>query len=203
MEETGLILPLGRWVLREACRQAKKWRERYPGTEPLTMAVNLSVKQFQQPDLAEEVGRVLRETGLDLGSLILEITEGVLMGDAQANMRTPQDIKALGVEVAIDDFGTGYSSLSYLKRFPVDMIKVDRSFVRGLGQDAEDTAIVETVVLLARALNLRAVAKGIETEEQMERLRALGYPIGQGYYFARPMPAEEAAALFATRADHR
>ncbi len=167
------------------------------------MAVNLSVKQFQQPDLAEEVGRVLRETGLDLGSLILEITEGVLMGDAQANMRTPQDIKALGVEVAIDDFGTGYSSLSYLKRFPVDMIKVDRSFVRGLGQDAEDTAIVETVVLLARALNLRAVAKGIETEEQMERLRALGYPIGQGYYFARPMPAEEAAALFATRADHR
>ena len=194
-EETGLIVPLGGWVLEKACRQAKVWQERYPGNEPLMMAVNLSAKQFQQPDLAEVVDRVLWETGLDPGALILEITETVVMGDAQGNMRTLRTLKALGVKVAIDDFGTGYSSLGYLKRFPVDMIKVDRSFVSGLGRDAEDTAIVETVVLLARALNMSAVAEGIETFEQMDRLRALGCPIGQGYYFAKPMPPEEAGRL--------
>ncbi len=194
-EETGLILPLGRWVLGEACRQAKEWRERYPGADSLTVAVNLSAKQFQQPNLAEEVDRALGGTGLDPGALILEITEGVLMEKAQSNMETLRGMKTLGVKVAIDDFGTGYSSLGYLKRFPVDMIKVDRSFVCGLGQDTEDTAIVETVLLLARALGLRAVAEGIETAEQMEELRALGCPVGQGYYFARPMPSDEAGKL--------
>ena len=198
-EETGLILPLGRWVLRKACRQAKEWQERYSRADSLTMAVNLSAKQFQQPNLAEEVAGVLREAGLKPGTLILEITEGMVMSDVQANMSALQDVKALGVKVAIDDFGTGYSSLAYLKRFPVDMIRVDRSFVRGLGQDAEDTAIVETVVLLARALNLRVVAEGIETAEQLDSLRDLGCAIGQGYYFAKPMPGDEAGELLAPK----
>ena len=193
-EETGLILPLGRWVLEEACRQARVWQEEYPDRRS-TMSVNLSAKQFQQPHLLEGISEVLESTGLEPCGLVLEITESVLMEDAQANIATLEGLKGLGVQLAIDDFGTGYSSLEYLKRFPVDVIKIDRSFVQGLGLSSKDTAIVQTVINLADALGLTPIAEGIETAEQAERLQDMGCRIGQGYYFARPLPSAEATNL--------
>ncbi len=196
-EETGLIAQIGGLVLEEACRQAKEWQERYPATDTsLKMSVNISARQFQHPDeLVWEVARVLEKTGLAPGSLVLEITESMIMEDAEHNMAMLGRLKDLGVWVAIDDFGTGYSSFAYLKRFPVDMLKVDKSFVDGLGENPEDTAIVEAVIGLARALDLRTVAEGIETTGQLNQLQALGCELGQGYYFSGPLPAHEASAL--------
>ena len=191
-EETGLILPLGKWVLGEACRQAKEWQGRKPGASQ-AISVNLSARQFQQKNLVEEISEVLRETGLQPSCLIVEITESVLMEDAAANGATLLKLKDLGVRVAIDDFGTGYSSLSYLKRFPVDVLKIDRSFVRGLGEDAGAGAIVQAVIDLGDALGLELVAEGIETAEHAELLRKMGCHIGQGFYFAKPLPAAQAA----------
>ncbi len=173
-EETGLILPIGRWVLSAACRQAKVWQERFPSDPPLEMGVNVSARQFAHPELVAEVSGVLEETGLNPRSLVLEITESAVMGDAERNVATLQELKNLGVNLAVDDFGTGYSSLSYLHRFPVDMLKIDRSFVDGLGQESEDTAIVRSVIGLAHALRLQVVAEGVETDEQAQELRALG-----------------------------
>lgn len=196
-EETGLITQIGNLVLEEACRQAKEWQEQDPAAgAPLKMSVNISARQFQRPDeLVREVARVLEETGLAPGSLMLEITESMIMGDAEHNVDVLGRLKDLGVRVAVDDFGTGYSSLAYLKRFPVDMLKVDKSFVDGLGENPEDMAIVEAVVNLARALGLRTVAEGIETTGQLDRLRVLGCELGQGYYFSRPLPTHKASAL--------
>ena len=196
-EETGLIVPLGRWVLEEACRQAKAWQERYPSYPPLTMSVNLSARQFGQPGLAETVRTAIDGAGLDPGSLVLEITESAVMEDAQANAETLHELKGLGVGVAIDDFGTGYSSLAYLKRFPVDYLKIDRSFVDGLGEDPDDEGIVSSVVNLARTLNLQAVAEGVETEEQRALLRGMDCELAQGFYFSKPSTAEDASALLA------
>jgi diguanylate cyclase (GGDEF)-like protein/PAS domain S-box-containing protein len=189
-EETGVILTLGRWVLETACRQAGRWRGALaPGVGPV-MAVNLSPRQFRHPRLIEEVGQVLAATGLEAGGLEVEITEGTAMGDADATVRTLEHLKSLGVRLAIDDFGTGYSSLGYLKRFPIDVLKVDRSFVAGLPANPGDAAIVRAVVGLARALGLQAVAEGVETPAQLDELRAIGCDQGQGYLFGRPMPAE-------------
>ena len=199
-EETGLISPLGKWVLREACRQAHEWHELYPADDPpLTMSVNLSARQFRQADLVGTVAEILGEAGLDPESLILEITESTVMEDAQANAETLRELKALGVRIAIDDFGTGYSSLAYLKRFPVDFLKIDRSFVDGLGEDADDEGIVSSVVNLARTLNLRAVAEGVETEEQRSRLRSMNCELAQGFYFSEPSTAQDASALLKDR----
>jgi diguanylate cyclase (GGDEF)-like protein/PAS domain S-box-containing protein len=196
-EETGLILPLGRWVLAEACRQARCWQDRYPDRPPLTVSVNLSVRQFQHPSLVEDVARVLRQTGLEPGRLVLEITEGIVMEAAEASSAALQRLKDLGVRLAIDDFGTGYSSLSYLKRFPVDMLKIDRSFVDGLGRDPGDAAIIHAVTGLAHTLGLKVTAEGIETADQLVRLRLAGCDLGQGYYFSRPLPIEAVDALLA------
>ncbi|HEX5501921.1 MAG TPA: EAL domain-containing protein [Thermomicrobiales bacterium] len=196
-EETGLIRPLGRWVLIEACRQARAWRAEHPADPPLVMAVNLTAPQFQQPHLAADIATILAETGLPPHLLQLEITESVLMDDAAATLATLGALKRLGVQLAIDDFGTGYSSLSYLKRFPVDWLKVDRRFVAGLGTDAEDTAIVRAVVNLAAALRLAVTAEGVETADQVARLQALGCTLAQGFYFARPLPAAALGALLA------
>jgi EAL domain-containing protein (putative c-di-GMP-specific phosphodiesterase class I) len=158
--------------------------------------VNISARQFQRPDeLVREVAQVLEETGLAPGSLVLEITESMIMEEAERNVDVLARLRGLGVQVAVDDFGTGYSSLAYLKRFPVDMLKVDKSFVDGLGENLEDTAIVEAVIRLAHALGLRTVAEGIETTGQLDQLRALGCELGQGYYFSRPLPAHKAGAL--------
>jgi diguanylate cyclase (GGDEF)-like protein/PAS domain S-box-containing protein len=196
-EETGLILPMGRWVLEEACRRCRRWQEEYACDPPLGVNVNLSARQFQHPGLSGEAAEVLRETGLEPGSLALEITESVVMEDAESNIEALRRLKALGVRLAIDDFGTGYSSLSYLKRFPVDVLKVDKSFVDGLGQDPEDDAIVRAVITLAHSLGAVVVAEGVETEGQLVRLRELGCELAQGYLFSGPMPAEAAGALLA------
>ena len=186
-EETGLILPIGQWVLEEACRQASDWQQRYPSDPPRMINVNLSMRQFQQKDLVEMVTTVLSNTHLKPRHLKLEITESVMMKDPDASIEAMQQFKSLNVNLVIDDFGTGYSSLSYLKRFPVDALKVDKSFVDRLGQDAEDTAIVEAIISLSKALGLRVTAEGIETREQFDRLRTMGCDQGQGYYMSRPL----------------
>jgi len=194
-EETGLIVPIGGWVLAEACRQAKRFQERDARWSSLTMSVNLSGCQINQPQVVELVSSALSESGLRPGDLQLEITESVLMQDAAAAVQILVMLKDLGVWLGIDDFGTGYSSLSYLKRFPVDVLKIDRSFVDGLGQDPESSAIVAAVISLAGAMQLDAIAEGVETDIQRTALLALGCRRGQGYHFARPMPATDIEAL--------
>jgi diguanylate cyclase (GGDEF)-like protein len=193
-EETGLIVPLGRWVLHEASRQTRQWQLAAPGIR-LGISVNLSGRQLQQPGLVEEIDAVLRETRLDPSALRLEITETVVMHDAASTLAKLEALKALGVQLAIDDFGTGYSSLGYLKRFPVDNLKIDRSFVKGIGRDVEDTAIVRAVITVAKSLNLSVTAEGIESADQIDELRALGCDSGQGYYFAKPMASDRVPAM--------
>ena len=196
-EETGLILALGQWGLREACRQAHAWR--VGGHSPgLKVAVNLSALEFAQPGLVAAVEAILRETGLDATALELEITESVVMADVLATSVTLDDLKRLGVRLAIDDFGTGYSSLGYLKRFPVDTLKIDKTFVDGLGHDPDDEAIVRAMIGIAQALGLQLVAEGIETTVQAARLQEMGCTLGQGYLFARPGPAATIVPLLSS-----
>ena len=192
-EESNLILSIGQWVLREACNQLRTWQEQYPSTAPLVIGVNLSTREFFQPSLIAEI---LRETGVDPQTLQLEITEGaVAYNHAQNANNTLWDLKALGVQLAIDDFGMGYSSLSYLKQFPVNVLKIDRSFVRELGKDPKDTKIVAAIIHLARALDLKVIAEGVETAEQVEQLRKMECDVAQGYYFSKPLPSEAVSAL--------
>jgi diguanylate cyclase (GGDEF)-like protein/PAS domain S-box-containing protein len=198
-EETNLIMPLGRWVLTEACRQTRLWQELYPGDSPWEVCVNLSGRQLRDPGLCQDVGRILRETGLESGSLHLEITEGVLIEDYPSTLATFRELKSLGVKLMLDDFGTGYSSLSYLKLLPMDFLKIDRSFVEGLGKDPKDEGIVSAVIDLARVLGMEEVAEGVETAEQAACLRELGCSFAQGYLFSKPLPAQAAGALLATR----
>jgi len=186
-EETGLVLPIGRWILYEACRQAREWQKRYRRYRALMVSINLSGKHFAQATLIDEVAEVLRKTEIDPSNVILEITESVAMEGAEKTIETLTKLKALGVKLAIDDFGTGFSSLSYLKRFPVDLLKVDKSFVYGVAASGTDRAIVQAVIDLAHALGLEVIAEGIETTEQLEMLRDLGSEIGQGYIFGKPL----------------
>jgi diguanylate cyclase (GGDEF)-like protein/PAS domain S-box-containing protein len=195
-EETGLILPIGQWVLEQACRQVKQWQDALPPGHPLRISVNLSPKQFKHSGLADDIVRALDQAGLDPRSLKLEITETAAMEDAEATIATLQQLKALGIQLAIDDFGTGYSALSYLKRFPVDTLKLDSSFVEGLGRDAENTAIVRAILAFAKALNLTVTAEGIETPEQLQHLLDLECDCGQGYHFGRPVSAEALDMMF-------
>jgi diguanylate cyclase (GGDEF)-like protein/PAS domain S-box-containing protein len=199
-EETGMIIPLGWWVLREACRQEKEWTDRYPGSAPM-MNVNFSAHQFRHPALIEEVADVLEETGLEPSSLCMEITESTAMEDAPFTVFAFQELKELGVMLAIDDFGVGYSSLSYLKRFPVDTLKIDRSIIEGVDQDPGNTAIVSAAITLAHALNLEAVAEGVESEAEVMKLSTLGCDVGQGHYWWTPRPAHAAAALLEASLD--
>jgi diguanylate cyclase (GGDEF)-like protein len=189
-EETGLIVPLGQWVLEQACQQARMWQDASPANKSLVMSVNLSARQFQHPMLVADIERAVRQSRLDPRSLKLEITESVVMQDVESTLATLHALKALGIQLAIDDFGTGYSSLTYLKRFPIDTLKIDRSFVDGLGQDAQDTAIVRSVVALAKTLNLSVTGEGVETVEQQTHLEGLGCDLAQGFMFARPSPPE-------------
>ncbi|HEY5156014.1 MAG TPA: EAL domain-containing protein [Acidimicrobiales bacterium] len=186
-EETGLILDIGQWVLREACLQQVAWQAAYPDQRML-VRVNLSARQIGQPDLLAQVMAILGETGIDPGQLCLEITETTVMADAETSLEVLEKLRGLGVELAIDDFGTGYSSLSYLKRFPVHVLKIDRSFVDGLGHDPDDTAIVQAIMVLASSLGLSVTAEGVETEIQLAELVRLGCDRVQGFLFARPGP---------------
>jgi EAL domain-containing protein (putative c-di-GMP-specific phosphodiesterase class I) len=193
-EETGLIIALGKWVLGESCRQAVSWRNRFGESAP-SVSVNLSARQVQHPEIVAEVKAMLDQSGLAPDALTLEITETFVVEDAESNRVTIQRLKELGVRLAIDDFGSGYSSLGYLKRLPVDILKIDRAFVQTLGRDPEDTAIVEAVTNLAHTLHMQVTAEGVETIEQVEQVRALGVDLGQGFFFARPLPADQATSL--------
>jgi EAL domain-containing protein (putative c-di-GMP-specific phosphodiesterase class I) len=198
-EETRLIVPIGSWALREACRQVASWRRSEPALADLHVSVNLSACQFADDDLVELVAEALRASGLDPDALWLEITETAVMDDVEVTVRTLAALRELGVHLSIDDFGTGYSSLSYLKRFPVDVLKIDRSFVDGMGCDGEDDAIVTAVVRMAQALGKSVVAEGIENERQLAGLRELGCQSGQGFYFSRPLPPDAVRAWLLER----
>ena len=194
-EETGLINEIGRWTLEEACRRARVYSKYGSDAPPLEMSVNLSAIQLQQPGFVHEVAGLLQKTGVDPRNLILEITESVIMGEPASNVATLESLKKLGVQLAIDDFGTGYSSLSYLSRFPVDGLKVDRSFVNELGENSGEEIIVSSVIALAHSLNIGVVAEGVETAYQLSRLRELGCDEAQGNYFSVPVPHEEILVL--------
>ncbi|HEV7619944.1 MAG TPA: EAL domain-containing protein [Burkholderiaceae bacterium] len=192
-EELGLIIPLGAWVLITACQQNRQWQ--VAGLPKIRVAVNLSAVQFRQKNLVEFISQVLEDTGLDASFLELEVTESVIMQNAEEATLVLEKLHAKGIHISIDDFGTGYSSLSYLKRFPLDTLKIDRSFVRDISSDPDDAAIVKSVIALAHSLRLGVIAEGVETEEQLAFLSALGCDEYQGYYRSRPVPAEEFAQL--------
>jgi len=196
-EETGLIRELGWWNLREACRQISEWRANLAEHPDLTISVNLSAKQFLQANLVDDIGKLLRELALPAEALKLEITESTVMADPAAAVEMLQQIKALGIRLAIDDFGTGYSSLSYLHRFPLDTLKIDRSFISGMGDDGEGMEIARTILPMANNLRLDVVAEGVETVQQVAMLRKLHCKYAQGFYFSKPLSAEGTAALLA------
>jgi EAL domain-containing protein (putative c-di-GMP-specific phosphodiesterase class I) len=192
-EDCGLIMPIGAWVLRQACEQARAWLD--AGLPETTMAVNVSAMEFRDESFLESLFAILGETGFDPNALELEITESVLMKRAESAASILRFLRQRGVRVAIDDFGTGYSSLSYLRKLPVDALKIDQSFVRQISTPGDDTAIVTAVIGMARNLKLRVVAEGVETLEEVEFLRAHHCDEAQGYYFSRPVPPQQFAAL--------
>jgi EAL domain-containing protein (putative c-di-GMP-specific phosphodiesterase class I) len=203
-EQTGLIVPIGRYVLREACRQMRAWHASYPTTPPMTVSVNLSARELDEPGLVDSVRDVLAETGLDPAHLVLEITESLLLVDLPATVAVLTDLRALGVRLAVDDFGTGYSSLAYLENLPVDILKIDKSFVDRIGETADlagageapyQPVMVSAISRLGHALHLQLVAEGIEHREQVSTLRGLACQYGQGYYFAKPLTSGDLAEL--------
>jgi EAL domain-containing protein (putative c-di-GMP-specific phosphodiesterase class I) len=194
-EETGLIISIGRSVLQTACQQAAIWQDMFPQEPPLQLSVNLSPRQFEDPSLVGDVMCALRLSAIQPGSLKLEVTESIIMRDTEASIHTLHKLKAQGIKIAIDDFGTGYSSLSYLKALPLDVLKIDRSFVKGIGTNAEDDAIVQAIISLARSLDLDVTAEGIETDAQAARLREWSCESGQGFLFSKPLQAAQMMEL--------
>jgi len=196
-EETGLIVPLGAWVLRDACRRAVAWQRSRSSHEPLMLRVNVSARQLAQQSFRDTVSEIIKATGIDPGWLCLEVTESVLIEDPESSIRMLTELKELGLKIAIDDFGTGYSSLEYLRRLPVDCVKIDRSFVRGVPDNEEDVAIVNAVIELGHALKLSVTAEGVETTDQLCNLQSAGCDTAQGFLFFRPEPPEVVEQLFA------
>lgn len=188
-EESGLILPLGEWVIRRACEQLKVWQEQ--GLTPINLSVNLSGRQFLQPNLVEVVQQILDETGIDPKYLELELTESMLMSDVNGTIKKLHDFREMGISLSIDDFGTGYSSLAYLKKFPIQALKIDRSFIQDLGADGEDDAIVKATIAMAQSLNLKVIAEGVESRQQMSLLTGYQCQEVQGYLFAKPMSSDD------------
>ncbi len=201
-EETGLIIPLGWWVIAEACRQMHLWSSTYPAMANFTVSVNMSSKQFSQQDLVAKIQRIVDETGFSPHRLKIEITEGVLIDHSDSIIETLKQIKAMGIKLLVDDFGTGYSSLSYLHRFPFDCLKIDRSFIENADQDFEKLEILQSVVRLAWNLGLDVVAEGIETPRHHAQLKALRCELGQGYLFSRPLAPAAVEAMMAEKLDH-
>ena len=198
-ESTGLIIPMTVQILESACKQVKEWQLRYPMDVPLSIAVNLSGKHFADPQLVSQIKNVLSLSGLDAASLKLELTESAIMENAERAIQMLAQIKETGVQVSIDDFGTGYSSLSYLHRFPIDLLKVDRSFVSAMEENSENGEIVRTVIALAKALRLKVVAEGIESIHQFHQLRILKCEYGQGYLFSAPQKVSDIETLLAEK----
>ncbi|MCX6006822.1 MAG: EAL domain-containing protein, partial [Chloroflexi bacterium] len=192
-EEAGLIVPIGRWVLRTACSQNVAWQRQ--GLPAVCMAVNLSLKQFTDNNLLDDIGAALKDSGMAPDLLELEITESIVMHNSTHIIDTLSKIKNMGVRLAIDDFGTGYSSLAQIKRFPIDTLKVDRSFIRNIPKDIEDNAITEAIIAMGKTLSLTVIAEGVETQEQMDFLKKHACDQIQGYYFSRPIPPDQFADL--------
>jgi EAL domain-containing protein (putative c-di-GMP-specific phosphodiesterase class I) len=193
-EETGLIVPIGEWVLATACAQNKAWQDQ--GLTKLSVAVNLSVRQFADPLLLTKLTRIIHASGLDPSSLELEITESMVMAHGESAVAVLEKLKSIGVQIAIDDFGTGYSSLAYLNRFPIDTLKIDRSFIRDIPADSGDKKITRAIIAMAHSLKLKVVAEGVETADQLKFLRAEHCDAVQGYFLYRPLPQAEMADVF-------
>ncbi|MBN3948632.1 MAG: EAL domain-containing protein [Nostoc sp. NMS7] len=199
-EANGLIVPIDQWVLRTACAQNRAWQ--LAGFTPIRISVNLSARQFEQPNLVEIVSQILEETGLKASYLELEVTESFLMGDIERSVKTLKQLRELGIWLALDDFGTGYSSLNYLKRFPVNMLKIDRSFIQDVMSNPDSAAITDAIIALAKSLRLKITAEGVETQEQLEYLQMRGCDEGQGFYFSRPVPADIIAPMLEKSFQH-
>jgi len=199
LEDTGLIVPVGNWVLRQACAQLARWDR--AGLRRLSVSVNVSPRQFRHAEIVQSLKKVLAETGADPRRIELEITEGLLMQDTDACAQALREVKALGVRIAIDDFGTGYSSLSYLKRFAIDSLKIDRSFIRDIPHDLNDAGIATAVIAMANKLGLRAVAEGVEMPAQHEFLIGCGCDEVQGFLYSHPLPERELDLFLAARAE--
>ena len=195
-EDCGLIVPIGHWVLREACMQARTWQE--AGLPSTTMAVNISAMEFQADNFLDSVFAILDETGLDPASLELELTESVLMKRAESTVSMLRSLRSRGIQVAVDDFGTGYSSLSYLRKFPVDALKIDQSFVRQIATSPDDATIVTAIISMCRSLKLRVVAEGVETQQELAFLQDHECDEAQGFYFCRPILSDRFAKLLAS-----
>ncbi|MBD1940582.1 EAL domain-containing protein [Microcoleus sp. FACHB-68] len=195
-EANGLIVPIGEWVLRTACTQNRIWQE--AGLPPIRMAVNLSARQFEQSDLVERINQILEETGMDVAYLELEVTESLFVDNIQNTINILQQLRDRGITLALDDFGTGYSSLNYLRHFPIDTLKIDRSFVRDVVADPHNAAVTNAIISLAKSLELKITAEGVETQDQFEYIKSQGCNEIQGYYFSRPVPADALARLLQT-----
>jgi EAL domain-containing protein (putative c-di-GMP-specific phosphodiesterase class I) len=193
-EESGQIGAIGEWILREACRGLILLKHQHPIQPPLTMSINISAKQFSQPDMADRVAAITKDTGVDPRCLVLEITESMIMEDVESAVETMNELRDMGINIHIDDFGTGYSSLSYLDRFPVNALKIDRSFINKLEADGRNGEVILSIVSLANSLNFEVIAEGVEREDQLNNIKDLHCQYGQGYLFARPMEAAELEA---------
>jgi EAL domain-containing protein (putative c-di-GMP-specific phosphodiesterase class I) len=200
-EETNLIVPLGEWILNEACRQGREWRDRYSAGIDISVTVNISIRQFQQKELVDIVREALENNGLRPNSLILEITESFMLQETESTLAKLHELKKVGIRLAIDDFGTGYSSLSYLQRFPIDILKIDKSFIDKIGNGEEGKAVARAIIMMGDSLNLKTIAEGIERPEQILALQHLGCGAGQGFHFAKPLTADEMEFFLAEKAE--